>query len=66
MPELSRRIGRSDSAARADSAIQRRAFDLDLQVDEIALRTRTNPGTVKSRLHHALRALRAAYEAQDR
>jgi RNA polymerase sigma-70 factor (ECF subfamily) len=39
---------------------------LDLSVDEIAARTSTPAGTVKSRLHHALRALRAAYEALDR
>ena len=41
-------------------------FYVDLPVDEIALRTKTNLGTVKSRLHYALRALRAAYEAQNR
>jgi len=39
---------------------------LDLPVDEIAARTAAPVGTVKSRLHHALRALRAAYEALDR
>ena len=35
-------------------------FYLDLTVDEIAARTGTRPGTVKSRLHHALRRLRMA------
>ena len=35
-------------------------FYLDLTVDEIAARTGARPGTVKSRLHHALRHLRAA------
>jgi RNA polymerase sigma-70 factor (ECF subfamily) len=39
---------------------------LDLPVDEIALRTGAAAGTVKSRLHHALRQLRAAYEAAAR
>jgi RNA polymerase sigma-70 factor (ECF subfamily) len=38
----------------------------DLSVDDIADRTATRPGTVKSRLHYALRALRAAYEAAER
>jgi RNA polymerase sigma-70 factor, ECF subfamily len=37
-------------------------FYLDLTVDEIAARTGARPGTVKSRLHHALRRLRAATE----
>jgi RNA polymerase sigma-70 factor (ECF subfamily) len=41
-------------------------FYLDLSVEEIASRTNARTGTVKSRLHYALRALRAAYEAQDR
>ena len=35
-------------------------FYLDLTVDEIAARTGTRSGTVKSRLHHALRRLRVA------
>ena len=34
-------------------------FDTDLTVPEIARLTRTREGTVKSRLHHALRKLRA-------
>ncbi len=33
---------------------------------EIAARTGTRQGTVRSRLHYALRALRAAYEAAER
>jgi RNA polymerase sigma-70 factor, ECF subfamily len=41
-------------------------FYLDLEVDEIARRTGARAGTVKSRLHHGLRALRAAYEAAQR
>jgi RNA polymerase sigma-70 factor, ECF subfamily len=41
-------------------------FYLDFSVDEIALRTNARTGTVKSRLHYALRALRATYEAQER
>jgi RNA polymerase sigma-70 factor, ECF subfamily len=38
----------------------------DLSVAEIARRTGAREGTVKSRLHYALRALRAALEAADR
>ncbi len=41
-------------------------FYLDLDVAEIARRTGTRPGTVKSRLHHGLRALAAAYAAANR
>ena len=39
---------------------------LDLPIEEIATRTAAPAGTVKSRLHHALRQLRAAYDAADR
>jgi RNA polymerase sigma-70 factor (ECF subfamily) len=39
---------------------------LDLPVDEIAARTGSPVGTVKSRLHHAIRQLRAAYDAAAR
>lgn len=38
----------------------------DLSLDEIAARTGARVGTVKSRLHYALRELRAAYEARQR
>jgi RNA polymerase sigma factor (sigma-70 family) len=38
-------------------------FYLDLTVDEIAARTGARPGTVKSRLHHALRRLRTAADS---
>jgi RNA polymerase sigma-70 factor (ECF subfamily) len=38
----------------------------DLSVEEIADRVRAPAGTVKSRLHHGLRALRAAYDAAER
>jgi len=38
-------------------------FDADLTVPEIARLTSTREGTVKSRLHHALRKLRLALEA---
>lgn len=41
-------------------------FYLDLSLAEIAARTGTSEGTVKSRLHYALSALRAAYEANER
>ncbi|HEX3264298.1 MAG TPA: sigma-70 family RNA polymerase sigma factor [Candidatus Limnocylindrales bacterium] len=39
---------------------------LDLPIEAIALRTGAPAGTVKSRLHHALRELRAAYDAAAR
>ena len=38
----------------------------DLTVDEIAHRLGERPGTVKSRLHYALRAMRAALAAAER
>lgn len=38
----------------------------DLSIDEIADRTSERPGTVRSRLHYALRELRAAYDAGGR
>lgn len=41
-------------------------FYLDLSIDAIAERTGSPSGTVKSRLHHALAELRAAYDAQAR
>jgi RNA polymerase sigma-70 factor (ECF subfamily) len=41
-------------------------YYLDLPLEAIAERTGTPLGTVKSRLHHALEAIRAAYEAQER
>lgn len=41
-------------------------FYLDLSLEAIAARTGAPLGTVKTRLHHGLRAVRAAYEAQDR
>ena len=41
-------------------------YHLDLAVDETALRLGIPPGTVKSRLHAALRELRAVLTADDR
>lgn len=41
-------------------------FFADLTVEEIAERTGERSGTVKSRLHYALRELRAAYDALER
>lgn len=38
----------------------------DLSIEEIAARTGARSGTVKSRLHYAMRHLRAAYERDDR
>ena len=40
-------------------------FYADLTVDQIAARTGVGAGTVKSRLHYAMRQLRAAVEAED-
>jgi len=40
-------------------------FYADLTVDQIAARTGVGAGTVKSRLHYALRFLRAAVDAED-
>ena len=40
-------------------------YQADLTVEEIARRTSTRPGTVKSRLHYALRHLRTSVEAAD-
>lgn len=41
-------------------------YYLDLPLEAIAERTGVPIGTVKSRLHHALRAVRAAYDARQR
>jgi RNA polymerase sigma-70 factor (ECF subfamily) len=40
-------------------------FFEDLTVDQIAERTGARPGTVKSRLHYALRHLRDAFDSND-
>lgn len=78
MPEVMRPDGAS---ARAEQDALRHALDrlkpehrvvvvlrhLDgFSIAEIAARTGEREGTVKSRLHYALRELRAAYEAADR
>lgn len=39
---------------------------LDLTPDEIAKTLGARPGTVRSRLHHALRSLRAELESERR
>jgi RNA polymerase sigma-70 factor (ECF subfamily) len=41
-------------------------YYLDMPVDEIALTLGVPAGTVKSRIHHGLAAMRAAIEADDR
>ncbi len=41
-------------------------YYLDLPIEAIAERTGVPLGTVKSRLHHALQAMRAIYDAQER
>jgi DNA-directed RNA polymerase specialized sigma24 family protein len=38
----------------------------DLRVEDIAERTGTSSGTVKSRLHYALAKLRTAYQFDER
>lgn len=68
--------GRSDERAALRQAIEALTVDQrvavvlryfgDLTIEQIAERTDSRVGTVKSRLHHALRALRAAYEAAGR
>jgi RNA polymerase sigma-70 factor (ECF subfamily) len=69
------------SSGRAEQDALRRALDRlkpehravvvlrhleDYSIAEIAARTGERQGTVKSRLHYALRELRAAYDAVDR
>ena len=46
--------------------VVRLRYGADLSLAEIAARTGEREGTVKSRLHYALRRLRAAYEAAER
>lgn len=68
--------GRSDERAALLQAIDSLPVDQrvvvvlryfgDLPLEQIAERTGSRVGTVKSRLHHGLRALRAAYEAAGR
>jgi RNA polymerase sigma-70 factor (sigma-E family) len=68
--------GRSDERAALLQAIDSLPVDQrvvvvlryfgDLPLEQIAERTGSRAGTVKSRLHHGLRALRAAYEAAGR
>lgn len=75
-------VGQPDGATgRAEREALRRALDRltpehravvvlrhleDLSIADIAERTGERQGTVKSRLHYALRELRAAYDAADR
>ncbi len=46
--------------------VVRLRYGADLSLAEIAARTGEREGTVKSRLHYALRRLRAAYDAAER
>jgi RNA polymerase sigma-70 factor (ECF subfamily) len=73
LPDPDDRTGQIDALRRAIrtlSADHRIVIALrfleDLPVDEIATRTGVRAGTVKSRIHYALRQLRAAYEAAER
>jgi RNA polymerase sigma-70 factor (ECF subfamily) len=68
-----RRAGERDALLRALEQLpadQRLAVSLryygDRSLDEIAELTGERPGTVKSRLHYGLQALRAAYDAAGR
>lgn len=54
---IGRAIARLGADQRLTVALR---FYRDLPIDEIALRTGVPVGTVKSRLHHAIRVLRAA------
>ena len=72
-PDHADAFARSDALERAMRALspdQRIVIALrfveDRSIEEIAVRTGLRPGTVKSRLHYALRALRAALEADAR
>ncbi len=68
--------GRSDERAALRQALDALTVDQrvvvvlryfgDLTLEQIAERTGSRVGTVKSRLHQGLRALRAAYEAAER
>jgi RNA polymerase sigma-70 factor (ECF subfamily) len=70
-PDVNDGLARRDSLAgaiRSLSADHREAvvlrFYADLTVDQVAARTGVGAGTVKSRLHYALRHLRAAVDAE--
>ena len=71
-PDANNGYGRRDALAGAirSLSIDHREvivlrFYADLTVDQIAARTGVGTGTVKSRLHYALRQLRAAVDAED-
>jgi len=73
VPDHSRAIDESDALVRAIRALpadQRIVVALryfgDCSLEEIAARTGERTGTVKSRLHYGLRALRAALDADAR
>ncbi len=72
-PDFASRLAEHDALRRGVGALtadQRTVIVLryyaDLPLEEIARLTGARPGTVKSRLHHALDALHAAYDAADR
>ena len=71
-PDASDGLARRDALAgaiRSLSADHREVvvlrFYADLTVEQVAARTGVGAGTVKSRLHYALRNLRAAVDAED-
>jgi RNA polymerase sigma-70 factor, ECF subfamily len=68
-PDLAERDALRDALARLSPEhreVVAMRYLLDLPLDEIAERTGERLGTVKSRLHYGLSALRAAYDAADR
>ena len=72
-PDVAEHLARSDALIRAMVALspEHRAvvalrYIGDYSIEEIATRTGARAGTVKSRLHYALRSLRASLEAAGR
>jgi RNA polymerase sigma-70 factor (ECF subfamily) len=72
-PDYAEALVRTDALERAMLALSPKhrvvialRYVSDYSLDEIAARTGERPGTVKSRLHYALRALRAVLDAEAR
>jgi RNA polymerase sigma-70 factor (ECF subfamily) len=72
-PDHAEELVRADALERAMLALSPKHREVialryvgDYSLDEIAARTGERPGTVKSRLHYALRALRAELDAESR
>ncbi len=72
-PDHAEALARTDALERAMQALSPKhrivvalRYVGDYSLDDIAARTGERPGTVKSRLHYALRALRATLDAEAR